>query len=1289
MKVLNRSRLIAKATLVAVAAVLVMTAAAPANHGLSRVEGLFGGASETGTPEPSLGVPLAPRLDRQRTHVPKLGYVPGEVIVKLKDEPAGPPATPLGQGLEAALLGLQVQYRLESPSPVFQRLHTVLESQRRLQGRVRGAAPSSVSAGPAASLGPSQVGLLRVYLLRTDRDVRAVCAELLADPAVEYAQPNYIYEPCARPNDPYFPDQYAHQLTQIEPAWDITTGSPDVVVAPIGTGVDIEHPDLQNNIWINEDEIPGNGRDDDGNGLVDDRHGWNFEDNDNDVRPGGFSWYQGHETSVAGVIAAAGNNGRGVCGVSWSCKIMALRVGFSTAEIAAALEYATANGARVVNMSFGHPDFGPEGDPIVKEALDAAFAKGVLLVAAAGNDNEDWLTYPGAWPNVLAVAATAGDDKRSLWGSSGGSSFGPWVDLAAPGTDILTTDFQNEEESYGIFNGTSLAAPYVAGLGALLFSLRPELTNVDVRAILENTTDPVDYGVLAPDVAYAGTGRVNAYRALQGANVAYPLGEIAAPVFKANFAEDVNAVPLVLFAHGDSYRLEHRIYGEDAWTLVHEGNPAAEAQADGLIHLTLANPGVGTYTLRLTVTSGGVVHTDDKVFGVPPGGEQEHWPTSLPEDDAFSDLYGTLEMYDSSPICLDIDVDGRNEVIQAASLLSWFTYGGLTHIWDEDANSPAGWPGELDDAPSTSSCAAGDVDGDGDFEVITTTWYGGIYVWHSQDGEPVSGWPKWLAGYIDYPVALADLDSDGDSEMLVVLLGSDDAGIQALQGDGTPLWQRRYDVLGPLSVADLDRDGDVEIVVCGYGLATSTARTYILDHEGYPVKQWAGGSGKGTAVADLDADGQMEIVFCTEDSIQAVHVDGTTLWNTQVQEDFEGPGAVSVGDLDNDGLSEVYATGAVELEGLDFVQVFAWDHAGRLLTEAGFPKTIRGYRTSTAPLIGNVDDDVEKELLVGLPGRALMAWNRDGTVPRGFPMYALEPEVYTTPALADLDQDGDVEVLVGGYDYKFHVIDLPGSYAPGTIDWGTLRHDPQCSGWALQSPKLNPVSVPAQIKPGGRVQIELSSSNPDNLPVRYYVGHLPAGARFDSATNTVLWKPAADQVFESHTFYAVVTDGVRQDLQAVSVTVVPDAIYHTNMDTDPGWHLDEGWAWGTPSGEGSENGDPNCGRTGQNVIGYELAGDYANSMPQTRYAAAGPIDCRGYKNIRLSFCAGSGSKPLMTMPTCRYRTTAAIGSICGPQAIRTFRTMPGSSWNMPSRRPSAMTSRRSISAGESARRTIQ
>ena len=443
----KRSRLIVKAGLLVVVAAVQVMAAGTLRAKLSSAE-----------KEPAVSA----GRDQERLARVKQKYVPGEIIVKLKDGQSSgislfsEPSLATVTRDKIILLRLQTEYGLYDEGPVFKGIHHRLENQniqRQEPGQFSIASAAvrkslglltedSIGETMAPAMHLSNAELSRFYLLRTEENVRTICAQLKMDPEVEYAQPNYIYHSCAEPNDPEFPDQYAHQLIQMSDAWDISTGSHDVVVAVLDTGVDVNHPDLKDNIWINEDEIPDNGVDDDENGYIDDIHGWNFEDDSNEVTPEESGWgISGHGTQVAGVIAAVGNNGEGVSGINWQCSIMALRLSLeiTSAEVATALDYAAANGAHVLNMSFGADEFGPDGDPIVKTAIDNAFAQGVLLSASAGNDDTTKPNYPAAYYNVMAVASTNGEDIKT-----GHSSFGPWVDITAPGTDIVTTDLDGE-----------------------------------------------------------------------------------------------------------------------------------------------------------------------------------------------------------------------------------------------------------------------------------------------------------------------------------------------------------------------------------------------------------------------------------------------------------------------------------------------------------------------------------------------------------------------------------------------------------------------------------------------------------------------------------------------------------------------------------------------------------------------------------------------------------------------------------------------------------------------------
>ncbi len=313
------------------------------------------------------------------------------------------------------------------------------------------------------------------WRLPGDADTEAALGRLVELPEVEYAEPNYIYTPQAIPGDPDFSRQWYLRNTgqwvngsagtpgadiAAEAAWDIETGDPGMVIAVIDSGVAFEHPDLIQNVWTNDGEIPDNGLDDDGNGYPDDLHGWDFVNDDGN--PSDYSrdlYGDGHGTHVAGIIAAAGDNGIGTAGVMWQARIMPLQVfdlfqvnafeGIQNSLILAAVEYAIDNGARIINCSFG----GYGESAALFDIFRVADENGVLVTAAAGNEslNNDILpVYPAGYdlPNILSVAAVDEDGGLAAYANFGVLS----VDVAAPGgnsfSNIYSTTPPAREELF-------------------------------------------------------------------------------------------------------------------------------------------------------------------------------------------------------------------------------------------------------------------------------------------------------------------------------------------------------------------------------------------------------------------------------------------------------------------------------------------------------------------------------------------------------------------------------------------------------------------------------------------------------------------------------------------------------------------------------------------------------------------------------------------------------------------------------------------------------------------------
>lgn len=358
----------------------------------------------------------------------------------------------------------------------------------------------------------------QVQVLRTKEEQDALCK-------VQYCEPNYLLyasfgrrrgippvsprptpAPTPRPSepDPVIPAQEvmdsAKMLMNTTSAWRVTEGSPEVVVAVIDSGIQIQHPDLRANLWTNAKEAGGApGQDLDGNGYAHDVHGYDFY-----AKKGDPEDENGHGTHTAGTVAAL-KNGLGVIGVAPQVKIMPLRFlgpqgQGSTADAILAVRYAVRMGARIISASWGGPGYSSYLAQAVQEAIEA----GVIFVAAAGNDGNDLSrmpTYPASLPGVITVASSGVSDQISNF-----SNYDPnTVLISAPGEQILSTYLKG---GYKALSGTSMAAPQVSGAIALAFSKNRSVTPQQLKSLLCNTADPIrSYGTRC--------GRINIGRFIQ------------------------------------------------------------------------------------------------------------------------------------------------------------------------------------------------------------------------------------------------------------------------------------------------------------------------------------------------------------------------------------------------------------------------------------------------------------------------------------------------------------------------------------------------------------------------------------------------------------------------------------------------------------------------------------------------------------------------------------------------------------------------------------------------------
>lgn len=600
-------------------------------------------------------------------------------------------------------------------------------------------------------------------------------------------------------DDTYFDSLWHLKKIGAPEAWETTLGFEGVIVAVIDTGVDIDHPDLKDNIWRNMGEIPGNGADDDGNGYVDDVNGWDFVDGDSDPRPviasGDERLGAAHGTISAGVIAAKGDNGRGIVGVTWQTKVMPLRALGTDGQgdpldVVRAVEYAVKNGAKVINLSL----VGSVRDDLLRIALRRAYDAGVFVVAAAGNapdggeasDLDRTPRYPvcldeGADENfVYGVAATDEDDRRAAFSNYGAGC----IDLSAPGSRFISTVpyrpwIAGFAQPYGgYYNGTSIAASVVSGAVALMKSLDPNLTPKQLANILTATADNIDeqnagyFGKL-------GRGRLNVARAV--AEVRARQNPVEKPVATADLVPGGHTGGLVFAAPRGGRRTDIRVFTSDG-ALVR----SFSAFSDGF---------TGGASLAVADFDGGGRRS--VVAGAGPGGSSQ-----VRVFDVNTLPIGGFTAYDAAfrggvnVVAADLDGDGRDEIVTAPASgggphVRLFTARGVPMggFMAFDSRERGGW-----------QIAAADVNGDGRDEIAVLAGDGArLRVFDSQSRKlyevNVPGTAAVRKGGV---IVAADVNGDGREEVGVMRLekGRPTAVFFATDGKASALFDLLTDVIG-------------------------------------------------------------------------------------------------------------------------------------------------------------------------------------------------------------------------------------------------------------------------------------------------------------------------------------------------------------------------------------------------------------------------------------------------------------------------------------------------------------
>jgi subtilisin family serine protease len=549
----------------------------------------------------------------------------------------------------------------------------------------------NVLAGTRIAPGRTQLPLIRKVELSEGVGVADALAAYSAHPLVAYAEPDYQIQLTVSPNDPSFGQLWglnnegqtggvSDADIDAPEAWEVTTGSGGTIVAVIDTGVDYSHADLADNMWVNLAEANGSpGMDDDGNGYIDDVHGYDFYNNDGDPIDD-----HNHGTHVAGTIGAVGDNGLGVTGVNWDVQIMALKFlnasgSGSVSAAVEALNYAVANGATISNNSWGDYNFSQS----LRDAIAAAQAADHIFVAAAGNgifggipvNNDSFPFYPASYnvDNIVAVAATDHEDDIAPFSNFGATT----VDLGAPGVNILST---TRNQTYSAFSGTSMATPHVSGVIALIRDLHPEWTADQVIAQVLSTVDPI--------VALSGKtvsgGRLNAAAAVGNSTTVGP--EIAVFVGTSPVADGSGSVSFGTTPPGTpaSRTFTVRNVGSEALLLSEPiVVPAGFSVASSFTATTLEPGELTSFTIRLDAEvkgsysgalSFGTNDADENPFNFTVTGEVDFAPVIVDDGNAGFTSVGEWTRWTNQGYLGDVDESLPGT---GADVATW-TFAGLT-----------------------------------------------------------------------------------------------------------------------------------------------------------------------------------------------------------------------------------------------------------------------------------------------------------------------------------------------------------------------------------------------------------------------------------------------------------------------------------------------------------------------------------------------------------------------------------------------------------------------------------
>jgi len=967
---------------------------------------------------------------------------PREILVLWRDRAAAKPAD-LASGATRAL---HRRYGLMAETPVFETGRPLVSAKPR-------------SPGATSDTGPR---LGRWVVLRfTSHDPPAGIARLYADlDEIEIAQPNFLRHPVGRtPNDPLFSEQWG--LADMGWATVPVPGAAGVVVGVVDSGVDFRHPDIATQVWGNAVEWSGlPGVDDDENGYVDDLRGWDFTDAptlpgagdylDRDADPLDES---GHGTHVAGIIAAGIDNGIGTAGLAPDVRVMPLRAGFNVGssgflqddDIAAAMVYAVDNGADVINLSFGDPRF----SALLRDAARYARERGVVVVAAAGNEGTDQVLYPARFDETIAVAAAARDGRIAAF-----SNRGPSIDLAAPGQQIRSLLPAGQ---YGDLSGTSMAAAHVSGLAALILGRQPQLEPLQVLgALAQDSRD-----VLAPGWdAWSGWGLAQ----VAGPAPAHPLVvEISSPGSGTKLGDSTSVTAVVAGVGLVQYEISWGFGASPStWMPLTGGSLELDGGQSRQLRATwrVADLPEGSYIVRAQVASGPIRHSDRTevtvarrqplISGVQVrrllnGPEWEHvleWRTDTPSGGAVQ-----IESASGGGVLFSMSAPpGRH--LHAVTLPSDLLPGTyrVEIAPDAGAGTPTatlieigrrgagGW-----DLEESGRLPSGyvmpqivDFDNDGWPEVVEMPFgigaYNSVGFYEAVEGGVFSR--AHTTSLLFVPWSAGDVDGDGRQEIMAV-----DAGRVRLLEAGSPglfpdrvAWEQQ-DVWGG-ETGDLDADGHLEIYL--RSSRSSLFRVYeargdddlaevaVLPNPTAGLNEM----GDRQVIGDLDDDGRGDLLGSDADGDVFVYesVAGDQLRAVWSESWSGGDGEACVvggpADLDGDGAPE-FAVARFRRDRFDLRdarwEVSVYGSSGDNAYELEWSIWVQGGKPGGNGLaVGDLDTDGVPELIVAtVPDLYVLAGH--GASDRRVLWHCQTSDPHR-PLVGDVDVDGRTDLLVRSRD---------------------------------------------------------------------------------------------------------------------------------------------------------------------------------------------------------------------------------------------------------------------------------